>query len=200
MLDPVVQSGAVGSYFPASQPATANLGGYAVSTSEVIGTGSVYGIETQHHLFTVDPLDNPIQAKLINAESILDIFPGALPVYFGGTVEMQMEPNVNAAIAGDMNSYFYLDTRGIGAIDPTMDDLQPVFQISQSSSMTEEQSVTFKDAVITNTQPYSYWTNFDGADASFIDEITLLIWVLGIVSLLGCSFVAKTDFMRDEEE
>ena len=192
MLDPVVQSGAVGSYFPAGQSATANLGGYAVSTSEVIGTGSVYGIETHHHRFTVDPLENPIQAKLINDESILDIFPGALPVYFGGTVEMQMEPNVNAAIAGEMNSYFYLDTRGIGAIDPTMDDLQPVFQISQSSSMTEEQSVTFKDAVITNTQPYSYWTNFDGADASFIDEITLLIWVLGIVSLLGCSYVAKT--------
>jgi len=199
LLAPVVQSGAVGSYFPASQPATANLGGYAVATSEVIGTGSVYGIETHHHLFTVDPLDNPIQAKLINDESILDIFPGALPVYFGGTVEMQMEPNVNAAIAGEMNSYFYLDTRGIGAIDPTMDDLQPVFQISQSSSMTEEQSVTFKDAVITNTQPYSYWTNFDGADASFIDEITLLIWVLGIVSLLGCSVTAKLG-SKDERE
>ncbi|CAI8383156.1 MAG: Uncharacterised protein [Euryarchaeota archaeon UBA443] len=105
---------------------------------------------------------------------------------------MEMEPNVNAAIAGDLNSYFYLDTRGIGAVEPTMDDLQPVFQISQSSSMTEEQSVAFKDAVLTNIKPYSYWTNFDGADASFIDEITLLIWVLAIVSLLGCSYVAKT--------
>ena len=199
MLDPVVQSGAVGSYFPAGQSATANLGGYTVATSEVIGTNSVYGIETHHHLFTVNPLDNPIQAKLINDESILDIFPGALPVYFGGTVEMQMEPNVNAAIAGDMNSYFYLDTRGIGAINPTMENLQPVFQISQSSSMTEEQSVDFKDAVITNTQSYSYWTNFDGADASFIDEITLLIWVLGIVSLLGCSVTAKFG-VKDERE
>ena len=191
LLDPVIQSGAVGSYFPANQPAMANLGGYTVATSEVIGKGSVYGIVTQHHRFTIDPLENPIQAKLINDESILDIFPGALPVYFGGAVEMQMEPNVNAAIAGDMNSYFYLDTRGIGAVDPTMEDLQPVFQISQTSSMTEEQSVAFKDAVITNTQPYSYWTNFDGGDAMFIDEITLIIWILGIISLLGCSVTAK---------
>ena len=199
MLAPVIQSGAVGSYFPSDQPATANLGGYTVATSEVIGKSSVHGVETHHHLFTIDPLENPIQAKLINDESILDIFPGALPVYFGGTVEMQMEPNVDAAIAGDMTSFFYLDTRGIGAIDPTMDDLQPVFQISQSSSMTEEQSVDFKDAVITNTKPYSYWTNFDGADASFIDEITLLIWVLGIVSLLGCSVTAKLG-PKDERE
>ena len=137
---------------------------------------------------------------MLAQENILDIFPGALPVYFGGTVEMQMEPNVNAAIAGDMNSYFYLDTRGIGATDPTMEDLQPVFQISQTSSMTEDQSVAFKDAVITNTQPYSYWTNFDGGDAMFIDEITLLIWLLGIASLLGCAYMAKTDLMRDEDE
>ena len=58
--------------------------------------------------------------------------------------------------------------------------------------MTEAQSEDFKDLVITNTQPYSYWTNFDGADASFIDEITLLIWILAIFSLLCCSYVAKT--------
>ncbi len=137
---------------------------------------------------------------MINDESILDIFPGALPVYFGGTVEMQVEPNVNAAIAGEMTSYFYLDTRGIGAIDPTMDDLQPVFQISESSSATEADAEFIKNSVITNLQPYSYWTNFDGADASFIDEITLLIWVLGIVSLLGCSYIAKISRPPDSRE
>ena len=199
LLDPVVQTGAVGSYYDATKPAMANLGGYAVQTSEITGTGSVHGIETQTHTFTLDPLENPIQAKLLAQENVLDIFPGALPVYFGGEVVMEMEPNVNAAIAGDLNSYFYLDTRGIGAVDPTMDDLQPVFQISQSSSMTEAQSEDFKDLVITNTQPYSYWTNFDGADASFIDEITLLIWILAIMSLLGCSYVAKTSG-RDPRE
>ena len=199
LLDPVVQTGAVGSYYDATKPAMANLGGYAVQTSEITGTGSVHGIETQTHTFTLDPLENPIQAKLLAQENVLDIFPGALPVYFGGEVVMEMEPNVNAAIAGDLNSYFYLDTRGIGAVDPTMEDLQPVFQISQSSSMTEAQSEDFKDLVITNTQPYSYWTNFDGADASFIDEITLLIWILAIMSLLGCSYVAKTSG-RDPRE
>ena len=199
LLDPVVQTGAVGSYYDATKPAMANLGGYAVQTSEITGTGSVHGIETQTHTFTLDPLENPIQAKLLAQENVLDIFPGALPVYFGGEVVMEMEPTVNAAIAGDLNSYFYLDTRGIGAVDPTMEDLQPVFQISQSSSMTEAQSEDFKDLVITNTQPYSYWTNFDGADASFIDEITLLIWILAIMSLLGCSYVAKTSG-RDPRE
>ena len=193
LLDPVVQTGAVGSYYDATKPAMANLGGYAVATSEITGTGSVQGIETQTHTFTLDPLENPIQAKLLAQESILDIFPGALPVYFGGEVVMEMEPTVNAAIAGDLNSYFYLDTRGIGAVDPTMEDLQPVFQISQSSSMTEAQSEDFNDQVISNTKPYSYWANLDtGADAFYIDQITMLIWILAILSLLGCSYVAKT--------
>ena len=193
LLDPVVQTGAVGSYYDATKPAMANLGGYAVQTSEITGTGSVHGIETQTHTFTLDPLENPIQAKLLAQENVLDIFPGALPVYFGGEVVMEMEPTVNAAIAGDLNSYFYLDTRGIGAVNPTMEDLQPVFQISQSSSMTEAQSEDFKDLVITNTQPYSYWANLDtGADAFYIDQITMMIWILAIVSLLGCSYVAKT--------
>ena len=193
LLDPVVQTGAVGSYYDATKPAMANLGGYAVQTSEITGTGSVHGIETQTHTFTLDPLENPIQAKLLAQESILDIFPGALPVYFGGEVVMEMEPTVNAAIAGDLNSYFYLDTRGIGAVDPTMEDLQPVFQISQSSSMTEAQSEDFNDQVISNTKPYSYWANLDtGADAYYIDQITMMIWILAILSLLGCSYVAKT--------
>mgnify|MGYP001189353693 CR=1 FL=1 len=199
LLDPIVQTGALGSYYPSDEPAMANLGGYTVATSEITGTGSVYGIETQTHTFTIDPLENPIQAKLLAQENILDIFPGALPVYFGGEVVMEMEPTVNAAIAGEMTSYFYLDTRGIGAIDPTLDDLQPVFQISQTSSMTESQSEDFKDAVITNTQPYSYWTNFDGGDAMFIDEITLFIWILAIASLLGCSITAKLG-SKDERE
>ena len=193
LLDPVVQTGAVGSYYDATKPAMANLGGYAVATSEITGTGSVQGIETQTHTFTLDPLENPIQAKLLAQESILDIFPGALPVYFGGEVVMEMEPTVNAAIAGDLNSYFYLDTRGIGAVDPTMEDLQPVFQISQSSSMTEAQSEDFNDQVISNTKPYSYWANLDtGADAFYIDQVTMMIWILAILSLLGCSYVAKT--------
>ena len=199
MLDPVVQTNSMAGKFPADRSVTMNLGGYTVATSEILGKGSVHGVETYHHRITIDPLDNPIQAKLINDESILDIFPGALPVYFGGTVEMQVEPNVNAAIAGEMTSYFYLDTRGIGAIDPTIDDLQPVFQISESSSATEADAEFIKNSVITNLQPYSYWTNFDGADASFIDEITLLIWVLGIVSLLGCSVTAKLG-SKDERE
>ncbi|MEE2747764.1 MAG: hypothetical protein VX473_04785, partial [Candidatus Thermoplasmatota archaeon] len=200
MLDPVIQSGAVGSYYPANSPARANLGGYAVTTSEITGTGSVHGIETQTHTFTVDPLENPIQAKLLDQKNILDIFPGALPVYFGGEVVMEMEPNVNAAIAGEMNSYFYLDTRGIGAIDPTMDDLQPVFQISQSSSMTEEQADSFNSQVTTNLKPYSYWTNFDtGPDKMFIDYITFVIWILSIVSLLGCSAVAKISVRANRE-
>ena len=195
LLDPVVQTGAVGSYYDATKPAMANLGGYAVATSEITGTGSVQGIETQTHTFTLDPLENPIQAKLLAQESILDIFPGALPVYFGGEVVMEMEPTVNAAIAGDLNSYFYLDTRGIGAVDPTMEDLQPVFQISQSSSMTEAQSEDFNDQVISNTKPYSYWANLDtGADAFYIDQITMMIWILAILSLLGSLLVlvAKT--------
>ena len=192
MLDPVIQSGAVGSYFPANSPATANLGGYAVATSEITGAGSVLGIETQTHTFTVDPLKNPIQAKLLDQKNILDIFPGALPVYFGGEVVMEMEPNVNAAIAGEMNSYFYLDIRGIGATDPTMEDLQPVFQISQTSSMTEDQSDAFKSQVLTNSEPYLYWSNMDtDGETMYIDQITFFVMFLSYAALFAGAIVAK---------
>ena len=195
LLGEVSQANVVGTVFPADGSANMNLGGYAVVDSSVVGKDSIAGIKTYQHTIDVDPLDNPIQAKLLAQKSLLDVFPNALPVYFGGEVEMQVEPSVNAVIGLQMNSYFYLDTRGIfrgvGQVDPTMDDLQPVFQISIEKSIEgsqewdEDASDEFKDKVTHNQQPYAYWTNFDtGADAMYIDQVTFAIWLIATLLLL----------------
>ena len=66
--------------------------------------------------------------------------------------------------------------------------------------MTEEQADSFNSQVTTNLKPYSYWTNFDtGSDKMFIDHITFVIWILSIVSLLGCSAVAKISVRANRE-
>ena len=67
--------------------------------------------------------------------------------------------------------------------------------------MTQDQADDFNNQVTTNLKPYSYWTNFDtDGEAMYIDQITFVIWLLAIASLLGCSYTAKTDLMRDEDE
>ncbi len=196
LLGEVSQANVVGTVFPADTTANMNLGGYAIVDSTVIGKDSIAGIKTYQHNIVVDPLANPIQAKLLAQESILDVFPNALPVYFGGAVEMQVEPSVNAVLGLQMDSYFYLDTRGIyrgvGQDNPTLDDLQPVFQISIEKSIEgsqewdEDKSDDFKNQVIHNQRPYAYWTNFDtGADAMYIDQITFAIWLIADLMLLA---------------
>jgi len=202
MLDPIVQSGVVGTVFPADEPATMNLGGYAVATSEIVGEGSIQGIETVHHRIILDPRENPIQAKLIGAEGVLDVFPGALPIYFGGQVDLQVEPNVNAVIGVEMDSYFYLDIRGVGATDPDMGNLTPVFQIQVVQGIEPDQAEVFKDKVVHNVRPYAYWTNMDtGGDAMYIDQITLAIWIVADLLLLaGITMVVLPKLQEDDEE
>ncbi len=78
---------------------------------------------------------------------------------------MQVEPSVNAVLGLQMDSYFYLDSRGIyrgvGQDSPTFEDLQPVFQISIEKSIEgsqewdEDKSEDFKDQVIHNQRPYA---------------------------------------------
>jgi len=186
LLETVNQTGAVGTILDANKPALFNLGGYAVLESTVVGADSYKGIPTVNHTIHIDPRENLIQAKLINDESLLDVFPGALPIYFGGTVHLQVEPNLNAIIAVEMNSYFYFDSRGVGAVNPSMDDLVPVFQIQVVSGADDEQAEYIQENVVANVDPIWYWTNFDtGADAMFIDFITFGIYLLANIALLG---------------
>jgi hypothetical protein len=207
ILGTVEQSGVVGTVFPAQDAVTMNLGGYAVEDTVVIGKDSIEGIDTYNHAIVVDPLENPIQAKLLAQESILDVFPNALPVYFGGTVNMQVEPNVNAVIGLSMDSYFFIDnrgiSRGIGEVAPTEDDLQKVFQISIEKSIDEEGAETFNDKVTHNLQPYTYWTNFDtGSDAMYIDQVTAIIWLIGdllIIAALTMVFRGGKDEWQEEQ-
>jgi hypothetical protein len=186
LLETVNQTGAVGKILDANKPALFNLGGYAVLESTVVGADSYKGIPTVNHTIDINPMENLIQAKLIGDESLLDVFPGALPIYFGGTVHLQVEPNLNAIIAIEMNSYFYFDSRGVGAMNPSMDDLVPVFQIQVVSGADDEQAEYIQENVVANVDPIWYWTNFDtGADAMFIDFITFGIYLLANIALLG---------------
>jgi hypothetical protein len=197
LLGTVDQANVVGTVFPAGESARMSLAGYAVAESVVVGKDSIEGIDTYKHSINVPPLENPIQAKLLGQESLLDVFPNALPVYFGGEVEMQVEPSVNAVLGLEMNSYFFIDTRGIsrsiGLTAPTEGDLQPVFQISIAKSIGDDPDDVdaFKDKVIHNQRPYAYWTNFDtGADAMFIDQVTFLIWLIADLLLLAALVMA----------
>ena len=47
------------------------------------------GIEMRAHTVNLDPSQNQIQAKLIGSASFVDVLPGALPVYFGSTVDIK---------------------------------------------------------------------------------------------------------------
>ena len=79
----------------------------------------------------------------------------------------------------------------MGAVDPNMSHLEPVFQITIEKSISAEDSETFKSKVILNQDPYFYWTNFEGSDASFIDEITVLVWLVSIGLLVASIVISK---------
>ena len=70
------------------------------------------------HSITIDPAVTQIQAKLIGSASYVDILPGALPVYFGSSVEIKVEPITQAAMYGKSVSVFNLDLRGPGHMNP----------------------------------------------------------------------------------
>lgn len=96
-------------------------------------------------------------------------------------------------IAGSSTSTFYLDTRsGLDlATTPTMEDLQPVFQIVSASEIENDDAEEMEDAIVHNQQFMSWWTNFDTP----FDYVAPLMYILGI-SLIAVHFVMSS---KDEE-
>jgi hypothetical protein len=171
-----------------------NAGGYAVTEVVCDGTGDVKGIPVDKCTASVDPTTNPIAAKLINSESLLDALEPALPVYFGTDISMMSEDISGLIISGSSTSTFYLDTRtglDLATSDPNMTDLQPVFQIVQSSEIEDDDAEDMESAIVQNQEYMGWWMNFDNG----FDYVALLLYIGG-VALIVMHFVMAG---KDEE-
>ena len=184
-----VVAGAVGGVADSDDPFRVNLVGYAMAES-VPGDMETYkGIEMRAHTVNLDPSQNQIQAKLIGSASFVDVLPGALPVYFGSTVDIKVEPVTQVAMYGKSVSMFHLDLRGPGMLNPEMGvDTHPVFEIHTFSEIADEDAETFQCRVLDNMEPM-YWTDFGGSGdcelegTGVIDSVTALLYVASIAMI-----------------
>ncbi len=170
-----------------------DAGGYAITAVTCSGTSEVKNIPVDDCSASVDPTTRPITAKLIKSFTLVDAMVPALPVYFGTEINMQAEQLSGLIIAGDSTSTFYLDTRTEynRATAPALSDLQPVFQIVQSSEIANDDAEDMESSIVTNQNGLSYWTNFDVPT----DYVALLLYI-GAVACLVLAVMA----MNKEEE
>ena len=173
-------------YDPSNPPSfTLNLADYAIVEAAYEGKGELHGMEVEVWSANLDPTKRSVQQKLINSKTIMDVLPGGLPIYFGSEVTLMTESVTGKIISGDSKSFFYLDLRGLGSENPTMDDLQPVFQIERFAQAAPEDVEFIQQSLHANQEPMTYWTNFDtGSDAFFIDYITFFFYLGGVI-LIG---------------
>ena len=159
-----------------------NAGGYAVTDVTCTGDDELKGIPVDVCSASVDPTTNPITAKLIGSESLLDAMTPALPVYFGSEINMMSEEISGLIIAGDSTSTFYLDTRtGTDlASTPAMSDLQPVFQIVQGSEIEDGDAEDMESAIVQNQEFMGWWMNFDNG----FDYVALLLYIGGVALVI----------------
>ena len=159
-----------------------DAGGYAITAVTCSGTSEVKNIPVDDCSASVNATERPITAKLIKSFTLVDAMVPALPVYFGTEINMQAEQLSGLIIAGDSTSTFYLDMRGPydRADAPQMSDLQPVFQIVQSSEIADDDAEDMESSIVTNQNALSYWTNFDVPT----DYIALLLYLGAVVCLV----------------
>ncbi len=174
-----------------------DAGGYAIADVTCDGVGDVKGIPVNECTASVDPTQNPITAKLIKSYTLLDAMTPALPVYFGAEINLNSEEISGTIISGSSTSTFYLDTREETnrSTDPTMDDLQPVFQIVQGSEIEDADAEEMESGIVQNQEYMGWWMNFDTP----VDYGALLLYIGG-VALIIMHFVMsgqKEDEMFD---
>ena len=207
--DNTVVAGAVGGIADSEDSFKVNLVGYAMAES-VPGEMETYkGIEMRSHSVNLEPSENQIQAKLIGSASFVDVLPGALPVYFGSSVEIKVEPTTQVAMYGKSVSMFHLDLRGPGMLNPEMDvDTHPVFEIHTFSEIGDEDAANFKCVVLDNMEPM-YWTDFGGSGdcelegTAVIDGVTAILYLASIAMIaigsLGMAGIGPISSSKDEE-
>jgi hypothetical protein len=203
-----VVAGAVGGVADSENSFKVNLVGYAMAES-VPGEMETYkGIEMRAHTVNLDPSQNQIQAKLIGSASFVDVLPGALPVYFGSTVDIKVEPITQVAMYGKSVSMFHLDLRGPGMLNPEMDvDTHPVFEIHTFSEIDDDAAAEFKCVVLDNMEPM-YWTDFGGSGdcelegTATIDRVTAVLYLASIamiaIGALGFGGIGPIAVSKDE--
>jgi len=206
--DNTVVAGAVGGIADSENSFKVNLVGYAMAES-VPGEMETYkGIEMRAHTVNLDPSQNQIQAKLIGSASFVDVLPGALPVYFGSTVDIKVEPVTQVAMYGKSVSMFHLDLRGPGMLNPEMDvDTHPVFEIHTFSEIADDDAETFRCRVLDNMEPM-YWTDFGGSGdcelegTATIDGVTAVLYLASIamiaIGALGFGGIGPIAVSKDE--
>ncbi len=188
-----VVAGTAGGVGNADESFSMNLVGYAI-TETVPGDMTTFkGVPMREHTIELDPAENQIQAKLIGSGTYVDTIPGALPVYFGSTVDMKVEPITNMPMYGKSVSSFYLDLRGPGAVNPDFsagsDDTHAVFEIHTFSELPDDSADVLVCKVLDNIEPM-YWTDFGGEGdcelegTATIDYVTAVLYVLGISLLV----------------
>ena len=159
-----------------------DLSGYATAAITCDGTSTLKDIAVDDCSASLDPLERPIQAKLLDTDTLLDALPGALPVYFGSEVSLQAEQLSGAIIAGSSESTFWLDMRPITDqhTAPNASHLQAVFMITSSSEIGDADAEDLASSVTTNQKALTYWTNFD-VPTDFLAPLLLI----GAIACLG---------------
>ena len=160
-----------------------NLVGYAMAETSVEGEVEFKGIPMIHHSVALDPAAHQIQAKLIGSGTVVDVLPGALPVYFQSNVDIYFEEITGIAMYGKSTSTFHLDLRGPGMLNPEIGvDTHPVFEIHTASEISDDDADSFVSAVIDN-QGLMFWTDFGtGADGSPDDVADFVAVALYLVA------------------
>ena len=184
-----------------------NLGDYAIAAPIRQADGEHLGMAVEVWTASVAPGERSIQAKLTNQNSVTDIFPGAVPIYFSADVELKVQHTARIIVAGESTSHFYLDTRFMSeqaASPPTESDLQPIFMIVTGGGADQATVDSMQSGIIQNQDRFTYWTNFDtGKSGFFIDYITLLIYLAGFglmaVGIVGL-FSKKPDGLGTFED
>jgi len=174
-----------------------NLGDYAICAPLQQADGDHLGLLTETWTCHLDSNERLIQGKLINSKSALDIFPGAVPVYFGGDVELKVQPTARIIVSGSSESYFYVDLRTMeeqSSSTPEISDMQVIFKIESGGGADAETVALMQSQIVDNQNQFTYWTNFDTDGGSFfIDQITAVIYLSAIgLMLMGVLGIIRT--------
>ena len=209
-----VIAGTIGGIADADESFSVNLVGYSVAQTEVGDTVTYKEIEMVEHSIDLNPAENQIQAKLVGSGTFVDVLPGALPVYFGASVDIKVEPVTNVAMYGKVMARFYLDLRWSGAMNPDFSDadgdgdpdasyVQAVFEIHTFSEISDDAAASFKCTVIDHMST-TWWTDFGGKGDCELEAlmpfpyIAALLYVVGI-GLLSYGGMGMATVSRKEE-
>ena len=211
-------TGTIGGIADADESFSVNLVGYSVAQTEVGETVTYKEIEMVEHHIELDPAENQIQAKLVGFSlGEVAVLPGALPVYFGSSVDIKVEPVTNVAMYGKSISRFYLDLRWAGAMNPDFTDndgdgnpdsplVSAVFEIHTFSEISDDDAASFKCTVIDHMDA-TWWTDFGGKGDCELEALTTFSYIaallyvtgIGLLAYGGMGMSATPLFLREDE-